>query len=85
MGKSRLWPFREGEQKRITLIWGAQKRVTIGGTQKGVTLILSAERVLTKEKANVYNTSCCDISSLKTLRGHCWCKDSKHYEIQSLQ
>lgn len=56
MGKSRLWFFREGEQKRVTLILGAQKRVTmfLGGTQKGVTLILSAEKSFDKGKDKSY-------------------------------
>lgn len=33
----------------------------------------------------IYNTSCCDINIVKTLRDHCWCKDSKTLQNSKLR
>lgn len=88
MGKSRLWFFREGEQKRGHTNFGGTEKgynIFLRDTERGYTDFIGREKFWQRKRQIIYNTSCCDISSLKRLKGHCWCKDSKHYEIQSLQ
>lgn len=78
---------RRWTEKGHTNFGGTEKGYNIfwGDTERSYTDFISREKFWQRKRQVIYSTSCCDISSLKTLRSHCWCKDSKHYEIQSLQ